>query len=559
LVSHELAHQWFGDLATCKDWSQIWLNEGFATYYSALYAEHKQGRDEFLYEMYGNANRVLDQANDTNAIVRRDYQDPGDQFGYLAYPKGAWVLHMLRHQLGPDLYRACIRTYLERHQFGNVVTEDLRRVIEELSGRSFDQFFDQWLYHAHHPELQINYSYDAKAKMAKLSVSQQQKLSRQVLLFRVPLTFRFLSSSGVTDRTVTVEKASEDFYFPLSEPPDSVRVDPEFTLLAKVDFRPQRNMLHAQLTNETDVIGRLLAVEAMDRKKDQETIDLLKERLNHDPFHGVRQAASKALRAIHTDEAFAALRESTDQPDARVRQQVTRDLGDFYRVETRLALVRQLDNEHNPDILSTALRALGAYASPEISPVLLKYLRSQSYRNRLADAAIDALRNQQDPAAIAPLQAVLQEKEPAFTSNGFASGLSALGYLARNEDHKEPVRGFLARYLNHPRRTIRLAAIRALGTLKDPAAIPQLETFTTAIKASAERQAAEGVLRRLRDENPPATQLGNLRGEVLDLQKSNRELSSQLEDLKKKFEAFSKATPSARPAQNDAKPADDRK
>src|ERR1041385_2772419 len=110
------------------------------------------------------------------------------------HPKGSWVLRMLRAELGEDLYRRCIKTYLERHRFGNVTTEDLRAVIEELSGRSFDQFFDQWVYHAHHPELDVRYSWDEKAKLAKLSVRQTQRLGDNVLLFNFPLTLRVKGS-----------------------------------------------------------------------------------------------------------------------------------------------------------------------------------------------------------------------------------------------------------------------------------------------------------------------------------------------------------------------------
>src|SRR5207249_1875156 len=99
-------------------------------------------------------------SNDTNAIVRRTFDDSREMFSHLAYDKGSWVLHMLRSGLGEDLYRRCIKTYLERHQYGNVVTEELRGVIEELSGHSYDQFFDQWVYHAHHPELEVTYNWD---------------------------------------------------------------------------------------------------------------------------------------------------------------------------------------------------------------------------------------------------------------------------------------------------------------------------------------------------------------------------------------------------------------
>src|SRR5437773_9262859 len=126
--------------------------------------------------MYQSGKGIVSQPNQTNAVVRRNYNTPEEQFGFLAYPKGSWILHMLRNQLGEDLYRRCIKTYLERHQFQNVVTEDLNRVIEELSGRSFDQFFDQWAYHAAQPELEVSNQWDQKSKLMKISIHQNQKL-----------------------------------------------------------------------------------------------------------------------------------------------------------------------------------------------------------------------------------------------------------------------------------------------------------------------------------------------------------------------------------------------
>src|SRR2546425_326412 len=295
LVAHEMAHQWFGDLVTCKDWSHIWLNEGFATYYESLYEAHKNGRDSMLYELYQRARDIAGIPNDTNAIVRRTYDSPREMFNYLAYPKGGWVLHMLRSQLGEDLYRRCIKTYLERHQFDNVVTEDLRAVIEELSGRSYDQFFDQWLYHAHHPELEVNYSWDEKNKLAKVTVKHTQALSENVLLFHFPLAIRFKGKFGTTDRQIQVKEKEEDFYFPLPEAPQIVRLDPDYTLLAKIKFKAPNSMLDAQLADKDDAIGRLLAIDQLSAKKDKETVAKLKERLNNDSFYGARLEASRAL------------------------------------------------------------------------------------------------------------------------------------------------------------------------------------------------------------------------------------------------------------------------
>ncbi|SVE55942.1 uncharacterized protein METZ01_LOCUS508796, partial [marine metagenome] len=218
LVAHELAHQWFGDLVTCKDWSHIWLNEGFATYYTHLFAGHKDGRDEMLYGLHRDLNRIAGRSNDTTPMVNRKYEKPSDMFrkyGYMSYSKGSWVLHMLRSQLGPDLFRKAIKTYLERHRHGNVVTENLRAAIEEVSGNSFDRFFDQYVFHAHHPEFKIDYSWDQKAKLAKVSVKQEQKVDDNVMLFQLSLPVSFRVGEQSITRTMPISKVSEDFYFAL--------------------------------------------------------------------------------------------------------------------------------------------------------------------------------------------------------------------------------------------------------------------------------------------------------------------------------------------------------
>jgi aminopeptidase N len=537
LVAHEMAHQWFGDLVTCKDWSDIWLNEGFATCYESLYEEHRHGRDSMLYELYQRARQITGMANDTNAVVRRTYNAPGDMFNYLAYPKGGWVLHMLRAQLGKDLYRRCIRTYLERHEYGNVVTDDLRAVIEELSGRSYDQFFDQWIYHAHHPELEVSYSWEEKTKLAKVSIRQAQKLSEDVLLFSFPLTVRFKGKFGTSDHPVQVREKEEDFYFPLESAPEVVRLDPDYTVLAKITFNAPNAMLYAQLKDKDDVIGRLLAVEQLANKKDREAIARLKQALNGDAFHGVRIEASKALRSIHSDDALEALLASTRQSDARVRRQVVADIGGFYRDTAFDAALKTVEHEKNPDILSTAIRSLGGYAKPETQATLLRFLNSESYRNELAGAAISAMRSQDDPAYVTPLIEALSKREAEFTSRGLGQGLGALAYLARNEEKKDLVREFLTGYVNHPKKNIQLAAINALGVLGDPRAVGVLEKFATASKESPERAAAEKAVTELRAGRKPVDDFKNLRDEMLNLQKQNRDLRKEMDDLKKKVAA----------------------
>ncbi len=176
---------------------------------------------------------------------------------------------------------------------------------------------------------------------------------------------------------------------------------------------------------------------------------------------------------------------------------------------------------------------------------LVKYLDSQSFHNELADAAIGGLRLQDDPSGIDPLLATLTRTETNFTSHGFAQGLSALAYLARNEEKKDKVREFLVAHVNDKRRAVQLASLNALGTLGDPTAIGVLEKFATAAKDSPERGAAERAIASLRAARKPVDDFKNLRQEVLDLQKENRDLRREMDDLKKKIEVSRPVPPSA--------------
>jgi aminopeptidase N len=234
LMAHELAHQWFGDLVTCKDWAETWLNEGFATYYEWLYDAQNLAPDAVLAYMHQSAKDIAGK-NNTTPIVRRDYQHPDEMFDYLTYDKGAWVLHMLRSQLGPALFRKCIQTYLQRYQYKNATTEDFKSVLEEISGRSWDRFFDQWVYRGGEPELQVDYSWDESSKTAKISVQQIQKNTG---LFNLPLPIRFTLKNSKVDRTIKVKDKSENFEFVLPEIPQNVLIDPYKTVLATIDFTP---------------------------------------------------------------------------------------------------------------------------------------------------------------------------------------------------------------------------------------------------------------------------------------------------------------------------------
>ncbi|MFP6900810.1 MAG: HEAT repeat domain-containing protein, partial [Opitutales bacterium] len=396
---------------------------------------------------------------------------------------------------------------------------------------------DQYVFHAHHPEFKVGYSWDQKAKLAKISVKQEQKVDENVMLFQLSLPIRFRVGDQSIDRSMPITKASEDFYFALPSAPEVVRIDPELTILAKTTFAPPNAMIHAQLTDPEDVIGRLLAVELLGKRKDQITVDKLKEVLNKDSFHGVRLAASKALRGIGSEAAFKALTGSTKQPDARVRRQVVTDLGSFYKPEALAVLKKSLGGEKNPAVRAAAIRALPGFGDAGADGLVRQALVSTSFRHELADAAVSALRKQDDPANLAILLKALLEDSKKFSSRGYGSGMRALAYLARNEEDKSKVRRFLLDRASHLNARIRLAAIDSLGQLGDPKAIATLEKFAAGGEGSPERRNAEAAIEKLRAVRKPVDDFKNLRQEVTDLKKANENLGKQLDDLKKRFEA----------------------
>ena len=556
LVAHELAHQWFGDYVTCKDWSHLWLNEGFAVYYSHLYEGHKNGRNAFLYSVYNDRRGLVNNKDERRPIVYKAFDTAWEQFDSRAYAKGGWVLHMLRTQMGEDLYRRGIQEYLKRNALRSVVTQDLQDALEEVSGLSLQHFFDQWVYHARHPELTVTQSWDAKTELAKVTVQQTQKTDDQVLLFRFPVKLRFQTEKGIVERVVEVTRKQEDFYVPLPAKPNIVRFDADLGVLAAVIFEKPKTMLYAQLTDRNDVVGRLLAVEALKAKDDGETVEKLRTALNEDPFYGVRVNASQALRAIKTDAARNALLGSLNQSDARVRQQVVSDLGAFFHPDARLRIASVLEGEKNPEIRAAAIRSFGKYQDEETYKRIVTLLDSNSYRNSLASAAIDTIRQLDDPAYIAPLHMMLSKREAEFPSDSFGSALDTLAYIARHQDDRDSVREFVAGYVLHPKQSLRIAAIGALGTLRDPKATSIVASFDAGPEGNRIKSAATDALKKLREAEKLPVELGDLRSIVGDLKQSDDKLRKEMDELKKQLEAIAQRNKSDDKGEEDDKSKD---
>ena len=232
LVAHELAHSWFGNLVTCENWAELWLNEGFATFMEAAVREKLYGRKDYLRKILVDAeNFIVDDAvgkkrfglfNQEAGNVAALFDRPA-----ITYNKGGAVIHQLREQVGDEAFWRALTVYLNRHKYGSVETPDLLRVMEETSGQKLDWFFDQWVYGIGYPKLTIRPVYSASAKSLTLAITQTQPATAQSPgAYRLPMEFEIVTSEGPVLKKLDITKRAETFDIPVASKPTAIKVDP---------------------------------------------------------------------------------------------------------------------------------------------------------------------------------------------------------------------------------------------------------------------------------------------------------------------------------------------
>ena len=245
LVSHELAHSWFGDLVTCRNWAELWLNESFATFMEAAYREKMYGRKDYLRMVESDAEEFMIEdavLPKNHGLFNLDAGNVGalfDQSG-VTYSKGGAVIHTLREQVGDANFWKAINTYLNRHKFGNVETTDLKKVMEETSGQDLGWFFDQWVYGLGSPKITATPVWNPRTKTLTVTVNQTQKPARLVTqAFRLPMEIEFNVAGETVTQPFEITKRTQVFTFKLSSKPSSVKLDPELKVPVKqVKVRP---------------------------------------------------------------------------------------------------------------------------------------------------------------------------------------------------------------------------------------------------------------------------------------------------------------------------------
>ncbi|NOT49782.1 MAG: M1 family peptidase [Chitinophagaceae bacterium] len=228
LLAHEIVHQWFGDMATEKNFPHLWLSEGFATYLTHVYAESRLGFEKFNERMKEDRDQVIDFVRTSPKPVVDSVTPYLQLLNANSYQRGSWVLHMLRRELGDSVFQRCVRSYYEQYKGKNADTKDLQVVFEKVSGKKLETFFKQWLHTADIPRLDISWKYDSKEKNLLVTIKQLQKSGP----FSFPLAIYIQQwASDATIPVITVDKEQQTFIVSLVAKPIQVKFDPYASLL----------------------------------------------------------------------------------------------------------------------------------------------------------------------------------------------------------------------------------------------------------------------------------------------------------------------------------------
>lgn len=479
LIAHELAHSWFGNLLTCRDWGELWLNESFATFMEGVWTEHEKGLDDYLYEMHENQQGYFQAWNGgyRRPIVTKLYSDPDSLFDAYTYPRGGAVVHMLRFVLGEEMFWKALRHYLKKHQWQNVETQQLVVAIEEVTGQNLQWFFDQWLYKMGHPQFEITSTYEEGAKTLKLHIRQTQKPDEQrkwfesPAFFTMPVDVAITTASGEKVQRILINKAEQTFSFAVDGKPLIINFDKGNHLIKEVKFNRSDDELAYQLLHDSDVMGRALAAIELKSRKSEAVTKALAQAATRDKFYGVRMEAARALTELRTDAARAALLEVIKDRNPQVRRVAIKGLGDFSDASLADTFINIINTDQSYFAVAEAARALGLTDSPKAYEALLAATKMASWQGTTRAAAVAGLASLRDPRS---MDIALQYAAPGNSSELRSQAITLLGAIGKDNPKAFDV---LIATLKEESASMQLKfnVLNAIVTLGDARAIPVLE------------------------------------------------------------------------------------
>lgn len=396
---HEMAHSYFGDSVVIRDFCDAWLKESWAVYIEACWLEHAEGEDAMRYDLWECLQRYIGEAEGryVRPIATRRFDTSWDLFDAHLYPGGAVRLHMLRREIGDEVFWGATTDYLREYAGGVAETDDFRRCLERRSGRSLAKFFDQWLRSPGYPKLKAKFRYDAAHDEGILEVEQTQVDKKKgIPCFDLSLDVEWTIDGTKHRRTVAVEREKHAFVLPMAADPEGVRVDPDFRVVCALDFNPGSPRLRTQLRQAPDVIGRILAGRELVKSGARGDLEAVGDAWPDEPFWGVRLAWAQALGKAGSAQALG-------------------------------LLLTALEGETDARVLPTLLQSIGMYRDSAVAPAIGARLDRGDLAHRATAAAYEALGAQRHRLPEAEKQRLVDAaSRPSFASFATAGALRGL-------------------------------------------------------------------------------------------------------------------------------------
>ncbi len=388
IISHELFHQWFGDLVTAESWSNIPLNESFATYGEYLWNEYKYGREYADFKLYDNYEKYLDEAENKNVdLIRFYYAAQEDMFDRHSYEKGGLLLHYLRKIIGDDAFFKSLELYLKTNQFKSVEINQLRLAFEEVTGKDLNWFFNQWFLNSGHPVLNINYSYDADSVYVKI---EQKHNTEKPLTYQLPMRIDVWYGKVVSSYNVVLNKKSQTFSFQAYGKPDLIDADAERIVLCEKKENKTIDNYIFQYKNTPLYIQRY---EAIDKLIDTQKVvssarEVLISAMNDKAYH-IREYAIENLDVPkeNSDSVYAALEKlAKEDANSWVRKAAIEKLSEASSASTYLTLFETAIGDSSYEVAAASLKAMNKVDSKK-AMTAAKLFENEKNNNLLSAVA----------------------------------------------------------------------------------------------------------------------------------------------------------------------------
>ncbi len=492
LIPHELAHQWFGDYVTTENWANMWLNEGFAEFMPGQYWGQKLGA-------HAEQDYYADEYRSYLQIESRRSMPLASLGSNNIYPKGALVLEMLRHYLGPQRFWAGIHTYLMRHAFGVATTDDLRQAFVAATGENLDRFFSEWVYQAGYPQLDVTAAYDSAAHALRMTIKQTQVDSLKPdstglkytvpQVFHMPLVVRVGTAQGDVTQRVDLDSREQSVTIAnVASPPTMVIFDDGDAVLKSLTFPQPTAWLATQLARDPDLWNREWGIGQREgRAGDAAAATALADAAAHADYYLTRRQAVEALGGFPAATALPAAEAALRDTSAEVRSGALEALGRLGG-ERAIALARAaFDHDSSYEVRAAAVGALGRADSSHADSIIIEALREPSYRDAIQIAALRLIAVTNDTARIGTVDSMVG----ATVNASFVLAALAARGSARALD-------LLAGHLDDPRPGVRRWALQALSfAVPKPKALARLRAAVGGLTHDDTRRAVQRAIQRL--------------------------------------------------------------